>query len=73
MGTDGASENLVDARQGAIEIGTLSIELIDHDGARQVEFVGEAPNLFGLHLDPRHAIHHHQRRIGRSHAKLWCR
>ena len=38
-GDGGASEELLDAGEGALEIGALAIQLIDHDGAGELELV----------------------------------
>ena len=64
-GNGGAAEILVDAREGALEVGAFAVELIDHDGAGKLEIVGKAPDLLGLHFHAGHAIHHHQGGIGR--------
>ena len=62
----GAAEYALHSIQGPLEIGAISIQSIDHDGARKVELVGEAPDLFRLHFDSGHAIHQHQHGIGRG-------
>ena len=49
---------------------TFAVELVDDDRARQIELVGEAPDLFGLHFDAGHAIHQHQRGIGGDQRRL---
>lgn len=53
----GAAEYALHFIESPLEIGAISIESIDYDGAREVELVGEAPDLFGLHFDTGHAIH----------------
>ena len=63
-GHGGAAEGVLHALQGALEVGALAVQLIDDDGARQLEIVGETPDLLGLHLDAGHAVDHHQRGIG---------
>ena len=55
----------LDVGEGAPEIGAFAVELIDDDGARQLEIAGEVPDLFGLYFDAGHAIHQHQGGIGR--------
>ena len=60
-------KNGLDAFERALEAGAFAIELVDHDGARQLEFFGEAPHFFGLHLDAGHAVHQDQSRVGRDH------
>ena len=63
-GHGGAPEALLDAGEGALKIGAFAIELIDHDGARKFELLGEGPDLFGLHFDSGDAIDHDESGIG---------
>ena len=48
----------------ALEAGALAIELIDDDGAGQLELVGKAPHLLGLDFHAGHAVHQDQGGIG---------
>ena len=64
IGNGGAAEVSLDAFQGALEVGAFAVELVDDDGARQLEIFGEAPHLFGLRFDAGHAVHQHQRGVG---------
>ena len=59
-----APEVFLNAGQGAAEIGAVAVEFVHHKGARQLEFLGEGPDLFGLYFHPGHAIHHDQCGIG---------
>ena len=72
-GDGGAAEDLLDAGQGALEIGAFAIELIDNDGAGKLEIVGERPDLFGLHFDAGHAVDQHQGGIGGDQRGRGCR
>src|SRR5579872_7231265 len=60
----GAPEKLLDAFKGPLKAGALAIQLVDHDGARQIEFVGEGPDLFGLNFDAGDAVHQHHGGVG---------
>ena len=50
--------------EGALKIGALAIQLVDDDGAGELELFGEGPDLFGLHFDAGHAVHHDEGGIG---------
>src|SRR5580704_2129144 len=65
-GNGQAAENTLHAGQRAVKRGAFTIELIYKDGARQIELVGKAPDLFRLDLDARDAIHNYQRSVGRD-------
>ena len=63
-GDGGAAEELLDAFESALEAGAFAVELINNDGAGKIEFVGEAPHLFGLDFDAGDAIDQHQGGVG---------
>ena len=48
----------------ALKIGALAIQLVDDDGAGELELVGEGPDLLGLHFHAGHAVDHDQGGIG---------
>ena len=59
-----AAEVFLHARQGALKIGALAIQLVHHNRPRQFVVFGECPDLFGLHFHSRHPVHHHDRGVG---------
>ena len=59
-----AAEDVLHAGERAVKRRTLAIELVDENGAGEIELVGEAPDLFGLDFDARDAIDNHQRGVG---------
>src|SRR5215472_17055831 len=70
-GTDGdrdghrsAPEYALHVLQGALAIGAVAVQAIEHDGAREIELIGEAPDLFRLHFDAGDAVHQHERSVG---------
>ena len=63
-GNGEAAENILNAGERAVERRTLAVELVDENGAGQIELVGEAPDLFGLDFDAGHAIDNHQCGVG---------
>ena len=64
-GHRGSPESLLNALQRAAEVGALPVELVDDDGAGQLVFVGELPDLFGLHLHAGDRVYHDQGGIRR--------
>ncbi len=63
-GNGEAAEDALNAFEGAVKGRTLAIELVNEDGAGQIELVGKAPDLFGLDFDARDAIDDDQRGVG---------
>ena len=63
-GDGGAAEVGLHTFEGAIEGGALAIELINNDGAGELEIVGERPDFFGLDFDAGHAIDQDEGGIG---------
>src|SRR6185503_9492815 len=59
-----APEERLNGSERTVEAGAVAIELVDHDGARQVELIGERPDLLGLDLDTRNSINDDERAIG---------
>lgn len=55
----GAAEVFLDVGEGTLKVGAFAVELVDDDGAGQLEIVDDASYLFGLHFDAGHAIHQH--------------
>ena len=57
----------------ARERGVLAIQLVHHEQSRQVESLGVAPRLLGLHLDPGDAVHDQQRAVHHPQHRLGVR
>ena len=50
--------------EGALEVGTLPVELVDEDHAGQVQLRGDPPDRLGLHLDAIDRADHEHRKVG---------
>jgi hypothetical protein len=63
-GNGGASEVFLDAGERAREIGAVAIQLVDDDGAGELELFGEGPDLFGLDFHAGNAVDDYDGGIG---------
>ena len=62
-GDHAAPEGGLQRVQGAREGRAVAVHAVDHHDAREAVLLGVGPRLLGLHLDPRHRVHHHQRAV----------
>ena len=61
---DAGAEPRPELVERALEVGTLTVELVDEDHARQVQLRGDPPDRLGLHLDAIDRADHEHRKVG---------
>ena len=66
---DRAGEMLAQRLQRLVEIGVLTIHLVDHHEAWETSLVQVAPGQFGADFRASHRVHHHQTRVCHGHGR----
>jgi len=51
-------EGVTDLLQSPLEAGVFTVQLVDHDEARQMVLVAHLPGQLGADLDAAHSVHH---------------
>src|SRR5262249_32579855 len=54
---------LLQRGEHAVEVGPLTVEHVHEQDARQLELLGTRPDATGVHLDPHHPRHDHERAL----------